>query len=118
MPSRIGPAIRRVPQGHTSRLGVPLFGVRDVREQQMEPSLVDAGRQRRFGLMPRLPHQSGVERRPSEQQTAFRVFGIGPRELLRRLGTRQHIRDRRQGERREVRVRRHRPRMPHGRLRH
>jgi len=77
MPCRIGPANRRVPQGHTRRLGVPLFGVRDIGQQKMEPPLIDARSQRRFGLMPRLSHQSGVQRRPSQQEPAFRVFGIG-----------------------------------------
>ena len=93
----------RVRVGRCGVSGAPValvaaFGLLDLREQQPEAALVEAGDAGGLGVAARFAGQAGFQRGTGQQQAAFGVLGVGLGQLLSRLQTRQRVGDRGQGE--------------------
>ena len=90
MPGRVrignGGAPQRVPLRQPAGLAVAAFGLLDLGDQQPQPTLVEAGRDRGLCLATRLAGQPGLERRPRQQQAAFGMLRIGLGQPLARPG--------------------------------
>ena len=118
VPCRVGVggsgASQRVPLREAARLAVTAFRLLDLRQQQPQPALVEAGGGGGLGLAPGLARETGLQRRARQKQSAFGMLRIGFGQPLRRLRALQRLTHRRQCELGEIGLRRDGPTVPDG----